>query len=71
VQRSRAPLLIAVHNTRRPGDRVGTPAAVLAVVADVPRARLSGPMKARLRVSEPYVAGLLIIPFCPHLGGSE
>lgn len=36
---------------------------VLAVVADIPRARLSGRMKARMRMTEPYLAGLVVVPF--------
>lgn len=41
-----------------------TPAPpILAVVADIPRARLSGQVKARLRMTEPHLAGLVVVPY--------
>jgi hypothetical protein len=41
-----------------------TPAPpILAVVADVPRARMSGRVKARMRMTEPYLAGVVVVPF--------
>ncbi len=36
---------------------------VLAVVADVPRVRLSSRLRARMRMTEPYLAGLVVVPF--------
>jgi hypothetical protein len=39
------------------------PPPVLAVVADIPRVRLSGQVKARLRMTEPHLAGLVIVPY--------
>jgi hypothetical protein len=36
---------------------------VLAVVADIPRVRLSGQVKARLRMTEPHLGGLVVVPY--------
>jgi hypothetical protein len=36
---------------------------LLAVVADAPRARLSGRVRARMRMTEPYLAGVVVVPF--------
>jgi hypothetical protein len=43
----------------------GTPRPVLAVVADQP-VPVRGPLRARLRMIEPQVAGLILVPYVGH-----